>query len=145
MYAASQACCKLKIVQKKNQKRGWSMVQGQVFIIGRVGIFPIWFFQGLSFLHLEISWLLANFCYAFDEKLFFPVTIIAIVSYLKLNLKMSHKLKSPDIFVKGFKKLKIDFWQIAMGQLVKPPLWYLFNPILIMCKKGWCVKLGQEE
>ena len=31
-----------------------------------------------------------------------------ILSCLKMNLKISHKLR-PDLFVKGFKKLKINF------------------------------------
>ena len=33
--------------------------------------FPISFFQGLSFLHLEITLPFAKLCYAFEEKLFF--------------------------------------------------------------------------
>ena len=41
------------------------MVQGQVF-----------FFQGLSFLHLEINLPFAKLCYVL-EKLFFSVTIIS--------------------------------------------------------------------
>ena len=40
------------------------MVQGQVF------------FQGFSFLHLEVTLPLAKLCYAFEEKLFFSATII---------------------------------------------------------------------
>ena len=36
------------------------MVQGQVFLKGGAGTFPIQFFQGLSFLRLEIK----NFNYA---------------------------------------------------------------------------------
>ena len=31
------------------------MVQGQIFLKGAAVIFPISFFQGLSFLHLEIT------------------------------------------------------------------------------------------
>ena len=50
------------------------MVQGQVFLKERT--FPIQFFQGLSFLHLEITLPFAKLCYAFEEKLFFSVTII---------------------------------------------------------------------
>ena len=54
------------------------MVQGQVFLKGMVdaGTFPIQFFQGLSFLHLEITLPFAKLCYAFEEKLFFSATII---------------------------------------------------------------------
>ena len=35
------------------------------------GTFPIKIFQGLSFLHLEITLPFAKLCYAFEEKLFF--------------------------------------------------------------------------
>ena len=42
------------------------MVQGQVFLRGGAGTFPIYFFQILSFLHLEITLLLAKLCYAFE-------------------------------------------------------------------------------
>ena len=64
------------------------MVQGQVFLkggggvgreggVGVAGTFPIKFFQGLSFSHSEITSLpFARLCYAFEEKLFFSVTII---------------------------------------------------------------------
>ena len=54
------------------------MVQGQVFIKGGGGAdtFPISFFQGLSFLHLEITLPFAKLCYAFEKKNFFSVTII---------------------------------------------------------------------
>ena len=63
------------------------MVQGQIFLKGRggggggggwgeAGTFPIYFFQGLSFLHLEITLAFAKLCYAFEEKSFFSPTII---------------------------------------------------------------------
>ena len=52
------------------------MVQGQVFLKGAAGTFPIKFFQGLSFLHSEITLPFAKLCYAFEEKLFFSATII---------------------------------------------------------------------
>ena len=54
------------------------MMQGQVFLKGGAGTFPISFFRHLSLLHLEIIITLpfAKFCYAFEEKLFFSVTII---------------------------------------------------------------------
>ena len=38
--------------------------------------FRIYFFQGLSFLHIEIILPFAKLCYAFEEKLFFSVTIV---------------------------------------------------------------------
>ena len=53
------------------------MVQGQVFLKGRgAGTFPLQFFQGLSFLYLEITLSFAKLCYAFKEKIFFSATII---------------------------------------------------------------------
>ena len=52
------------------------MVQGQVFLKGGAGTFPIKFFQGLSFLHSEITLPFAKLCYAFEEKSFFSATII---------------------------------------------------------------------
>ena len=49
------------------------------------------------FLHLEIILPFAKLCYTFEERLFFSVTIIlsknVILSCLKMNLKISHKLK----------------------------------------------------
>ena len=45
------------------------MVQGQVFLKGEeADTFPIYFSQGLSFLHLEITLSFARLCYAFKEK-----------------------------------------------------------------------------
>ena len=68
------------------------MAQRQVFLKRGAGSF-----QGLSFLHLEITLPFAKFCYAFEEKLFFSATIIlgkkVILSCLKMNLKISHKLR----------------------------------------------------
>ena len=52
------------------------MAQGQVFLKGGTGTFPIYFFQDLSFLHLEITLTFAKLCYTFEEKLFFSATII---------------------------------------------------------------------
>ena len=52
------------------------MVQGQVFLKGGLALFLFNFFQGLSFLHLEITLTLVKLCYAFEEKLFFSATII---------------------------------------------------------------------
>ena len=43
---------------------------------GAAGTFPIYFFQGLSILHLEITLSFAKLCYAFEEKKFFSATII---------------------------------------------------------------------
>ena len=47
------------------------MAQRQVFLKGGAGSF-----QGLSFLHLEITLPFAKLCYAFEEKLFSSATII---------------------------------------------------------------------
>ena len=52
------------------------MLQGQVFLKRGAGTFPIQFFQGLSFLHLEITLPFVKLCYAFEGKLFFSATII---------------------------------------------------------------------
>ena len=43
----------------------------------RLDIFSIYFFQGLSFLHLEITLPIAKLTYAFEEKQFFSVTVIS--------------------------------------------------------------------
>ena len=68
------------------------MLQGQVFLKGGDGHFSI--FKGLSFLHLEITWPFVELCHAFEEKLFFSVTMIlwkkVFQSCLKMNLKISH-------------------------------------------------------
>ena len=75
------------------------MVLGQVLLKGGGGddIFSIQFFQSLSFLHLEITLPFSKLCYAFEEKLFFSATIILwkkiILACLKMNLKISHKLR----------------------------------------------------
>ena len=48
------------------------MVQRQVFLKGEgAGFFPKNFFQGLSFLHLEITLPFAELCYTFEKKNFF--------------------------------------------------------------------------
>ena len=49
---------------------------GCVVCFGFSDTFPISFFQGLSFLHLEITLPFAKLCYAFEEKNFFSVTMI---------------------------------------------------------------------
>ena len=61
----------------KLKNMGRSMMQMQVFIKGKWGVdtFPIQFFQGLSFLHLEITLPFAKLCYALEKKLFFSVGI----------------------------------------------------------------------
>ena len=73
-------------------------MQGQVFLKEEgADTFPVWFFQSLSFLHLEITLTFAKLCYAFEEKLFFSATIIlwkkVILSCLKMNLKIFHQLR----------------------------------------------------
>ena len=69
------------------------MVQEPVFLKGGGGWhFSYLLFQGLSFLHLKITLPFAKLCYAF-----FSATIIlcnkVIISFLKINLKISHKLR----------------------------------------------------
>ena len=46
------------------------MVQGRAYLKKEGGActFPISFFKVLSFLHLEITFLFAKLCYAFEEK-----------------------------------------------------------------------------
>ena len=57
------------------------MVQGQFFLKelegGGVDILPIYFFQSLSFLHLEITIHFVKLSYTFEVKLFFSATIIS--------------------------------------------------------------------
>ena len=62
---------------EKLKNGGRSIVQGKVFFKGRAGIFHIYFFQDLSFLHLEITLSFAKLCYAFEEKKNFSATIIS--------------------------------------------------------------------
>ena len=57
-------------------KMGWIMAKGQV-LKGGTGTFPIYFFQGLSFLHLEITLTFTKLCYTFEENLFFSATIFS--------------------------------------------------------------------
>ena len=57
----------------------------------------LFLFQGLSFLYLGIASPFAKLCCVFEENLFFSSTIIlrkkVILSYLKMNLETSHKLR----------------------------------------------------
>ena len=81
----------------KIEKRGWKYGAGAGLLKRGAGIFPIYFFKGLSFLHSEITLSFAKLCYAFEEKKNFSATIIlrkkVIWSCLKMNLKISHKLR----------------------------------------------------
>ena len=50
-------------------KKGWKYHAGADLLKRRgPGTFPICFFQGLSFLHLEIILPFAELCHAFEEK-----------------------------------------------------------------------------
>ena len=60
----------------KNQNKGWKYGVGAVVLKGGAGTFPIKFFQGLSFLYLEITLPFAKLCYAFEEKKIFSATIV---------------------------------------------------------------------
>ena len=65
-------------------------MQGQVLLKGgwKGGwhfSYLIFIFEGLSFLHLKITLPFTKLCYAFEGKL----------SWLKMNLKVSHKLRYP--------------------------------------------------
>ena len=52
------------------------MVQGQVLLKGRASTFHIKFFQGLSFLHSDITLPFAKLCHAFEEKKFSTTIIL---------------------------------------------------------------------
>ena len=50
----------------------WKYGAGAGVFKSRVaGTFPIYFFQGISFLHLEITLPFAKLCYAFEEETIF--------------------------------------------------------------------------
>ena len=81
---------------EKLKKGGWKYGTGEGVLKGGACTFPIYFFQGLPFLHLEITLLFAKLCYAFEEKLFFchhNFMKKIILHCLKMNLKISHKLR----------------------------------------------------
>ena len=74
------------------------MVQGHVFLKRGDDTFPIHFFQGLSFFHLETPLPFAKLCYVFKKKyiyFFCDHNFIkkVILSCLKMNLKISHQLR----------------------------------------------------
>ena len=56
---------------EKLRKGGESMVQGQVFLKGGAGTFPINLFQGLSFLHSQIIYPLQNCVMHLKKNYFF--------------------------------------------------------------------------
>ena len=64
-------------------------MQGQFFLKGGAGTFPIWFCQDLSFLNLEITLSFAKL-----RHILHYATIIlqkkVIQSCLKMNVKISH-------------------------------------------------------
>ena len=63
--------------ESEKLKKEWKYGPGEGHLKrGEAGTFPISFFQGLSFLHLEIALPFAKLCYAFEKKKFFSVTII---------------------------------------------------------------------
>ena len=75
----------------KIKKRGWKYGARSGLLKrggGGGGTFSVYFFQGLSFLHLQITLTFAKLCYAFEGKKFFFVTIIfgrkVILSCLKM-------------------------------------------------------------
>ena len=73
------------------------MMQGQVFLQAGADTFPIHFFQGLSFFHLETNLSFAKLCYVFKKKIFFfcnhNFIKKVILSCLKMNLKISRQLR----------------------------------------------------
>ena len=53
------------------------MVQGQIFLKRGLALFLFYFFEEVyHFLHLEITLRFGKLCYRFEDKLFFPATII---------------------------------------------------------------------
>ena len=70
--------------ESEKLKRGCIMAKGQV-LKGGTGTFPIYFFQGLSFLHLEITLTFTKLCYTFEENLFFSATIFMKKDHSKLS------------------------------------------------------------
>ena len=56
------------IVDLYKVKASGSMVLRQVFLKRKMANFATFFFQGLSFLHLEIILLFEKLCYTFEEK-----------------------------------------------------------------------------
>ena len=87
------------------------MVQEQAFLKGQAGTFPVSFFQGLSFLHLEMTLPFTKLGYTSEEKIFFSATIIlwkkVMLSCLKMNWK--DPINWDNLFVKWFKRLKTVF------------------------------------
>ena len=71
--------------------RGWGLT-----------LFVFNFFQGLSFLHIEITLPFAKLCYEFEEKFFHKIMVIY------------------NLFVKGFKRLKLIFDRVTV-ELVNSP------------------------
>ena len=73
------------------------MVQGQVFLKAGADKSPIKFFQVSSFFHLETFLPFAKLCFVFEKKIFFfchhNFMKKVILSFLKMNLKIAHKLK----------------------------------------------------
>ena len=64
--------------ENMKNKKGWEYGAGAGLLKQGEGsgTFLILFFQGLSFLPLEITFPFAKLCYAFEEKKFFSVTIV---------------------------------------------------------------------
>ena len=73
------------------------MVQGQVFLKGRGWHFSYIVFSSFIIFTFKNYFTLCKIMLSFEEKLFLSATIIFcnkfIVSYLKMNLKISHKLR----------------------------------------------------
>ena len=57
-----------------------------------MAVFPIWFFQGLSFLYLEITLPFAKLCYVFEE--FF---VFCHNNFMKKSHSKSSKNESENI------------------------------------------------
>ena len=97
------------------------MVQGQVFLKGRrADTFPFFLFSRFIIFTFTNYFTLCKIVLCIWRKII-SVTIIlwkmAILSCLKMNLKISHKLRYK--FVKGFKRLKLIFDRKVKGWVLE--------------------------
>ena len=81
---------------------GWKYGAGTGLLKKGTGTFPNWFFQGLSFLHLEI--IFAKLYYTSEEKLLFSAFIIL---WIKSSFKLS---KNKPV------RMSKEGWCIRLGQ-----------------------------
>ena len=73
------------------------MVQGQVFLKGGADSFPILFFQGLSFLHLEITLPFSKLCQGASTKNFYHAQWILAVKQWVGGGGLSESVKKENL------------------------------------------------